>query len=78
MSGIVRKEEAIPDILPFAGQRRSATFCESILILEFHRRDAETPIAGQKNKTARPESRAGGVNYCDPQQIHLSAAVKPN
>jgi hypothetical protein len=28
----------------------------------------------QKTKTARPESRAGGVNDCDPQQINLSAA----
>ena len=32
----------------------------------------------RKNKTARPESRAGGVNYCNPQQSNLSATDKPD
>jgi len=45
--------------------------------MEFHCQ-AEKTIPGQKNKTAHPDSRAGGVNYCDPQQINLSAAVKAN
>ena len=39
---------------------------------------SQCALPGAQNKTSRPESRAGGVNYCDPQQINLSAAVKPN